>query len=64
MEPIRIEVGQAQQRIQDHSAILVCAYEDDEKFSQNHLEGAISFQEFTDRKSDLSKDQEIIFYCA
>lgn len=64
MEPIRISAQEARRHAQDGSALLVCAYEDEEKFSNNHLEGAISFQTFTSRKPDLSHDQEIIFYCA
>ena len=64
MVPVRIQVNDAHQHVQDGSALLVCAYDDAEKFSQNHLGGAISFQEFSTRKSNLDKNQEIIFYCA
>jgi hypothetical protein len=45
-------------------ALLVCAYDSDEKFEQNHLDGAISLSEFHSRDKSLSKEQEIIFYCA
>jgi len=45
-------------------ALLPCAYESEEKFRDNHLEGAISFHELEARKSQIPKDREIIFYCA
>jgi rhodanese-related sulfurtransferase len=45
-------------------ALLVCAYDDAEKFAQNHLEGALSLADLQAQERSLSKDQEIIFYCA
>lgn len=45
-------------------AMLVCAYENEEKFQNNRLEGAISLNEFRSREDSVPKDQEIIFYCA
>ncbi len=37
----------------DPKTLLVCAYEGDEEFQQNHLEGAISLHEFLSRKASL-----------
>lgn len=48
----------------DPNILLVCAYEGDEEFRQNHLEGAISLHDFLSRKDSFRKDQPIIFYCA
>ncbi len=45
-------------------ALLVCAYEGDKPFENNHLEGAISLGEFQSQAGSLPRDQEIIFYCA
>jgi rhodanese-related sulfurtransferase len=45
-------------------ALLVCAYDDEEKFQQNRLEGAVSLAEFQAQEDTVPKDQEIIFYCA
>jgi len=45
-------------------AKLVCAYESDETFEKNHLEGAISFNQLKSLGSKVAKDDEIIFYCA
>ena len=64
VEPIRISAEETRQRVNAGSALLVCAYEDDEKFESNHLQGAISFNQFKSRLPELANNQEIIFYCA
>jgi rhodanese-related sulfurtransferase len=45
-------------------AILVCAYDTEEEFQQNHLEGALRLKNFASQADAIPKDQEIIFYCA
>jgi hypothetical protein len=45
-------------------ALLVCAYDDDSKFKRMQLQGAISLNEFKSKLPSLTKDREIIFYCA
>ena len=64
VEPERISAPEVRRKVQSGEVLLVCAYEDEEKFRNMHLEGAISFQEFQSRLPSLSKDQEIVFYCA
>jgi rhodanese-related sulfurtransferase len=61
-EPVRISPEEARKKILSNEAILVCAYEEEEKFRKMHLEGAISLNEFKTRVSSLSKEREIIFY--
>ena len=63
-EPVRISIEDARQKVNSGAALLVCAYDDDEKFKNNHLQGAISFGEFKAKLPSLSETQEIIFYCA
>jgi hypothetical protein len=63
IEPIRISPEDARIKI-TAGALLVCAYESDERFKLNHLEGAVSFSEFMKIKKTLPKDKGIIFYCA
>ncbi|NIS17009.1 MAG: rhodanese-like domain-containing protein [candidate division Zixibacteria bacterium] len=63
-EPIRITPSEARQKVISGQALLVCAYDDPEKFKKNHLEGALSFSELLAKLSALDKSQEIIFYCA
>jgi rhodanese-related sulfurtransferase len=61
----RINSKQAHQHLEsDPKTMLVCAYDDEEKFEQNHLKGAISLEDFKWQAESLPRDQEIIFYCA
>ncbi len=52
------------EKIMNEAALLVCAYDDDDKFKDYHLGGAISLNEFRSKTDGMEKDQEIIFYCA
>jgi hypothetical protein len=61
-EPVRIQPEEARKKVLSNEAILVCAYEEEDKFRKMRLEGAISLNEFKTRISSLSKEQEIIFY--
>ena len=61
-EPVRIPAEVARNKVLSNEAILVCAYEEEDKFRKMHLEGAISLNEFKNTASSLSKEQEIIFY--
>ena len=63
-EPTRISAQETRQKVSSGEALLVCAYDDADKFKNNHLEGAQSFSEFQSNLSSLAKDQEIVFYCA
>jgi hypothetical protein len=59
----RLGAQEARERCRSGS-MLVCAYESEEKFEKNHLEGAISLNELKYLGTQVSKDDEIIFYCA
>ena len=48
----------------DSDALLVCAYESQEKCEKHRLEGAITLTELKSKESELSTGQELIFYCA
>ena len=62
-EPERISVQEAREKVQSNAALLVCAYDDEQKFSKMKLEGAISLASLESRMSTLPKEQELIFYC-
>ena len=62
--PVRISAEEVREKTRSGAALLVCAYEENEKFTSMQLEGAISWLEFQSRLPNLSKDQEVIFYCA
>jgi rhodanese-related sulfurtransferase len=62
---VKITPHEARERVEaTPPALLVCAYDSDEKFRQNHLEGALSLQALRSREPSLRKDTEIILYCA
>jgi len=61
-DPVRITADVARAKVLSRQAVLVCAYEDEEKFKKARLEGAVSLIEFRDMIATLPKDQEIIFY--
>ena len=60
----RISPEGARTKVKSSEALLVCAYEEDEKFKQMRLEGAISYKEFKKKVASIPRDQEIIFYCS
>ena len=60
----RIEADEARRRVAARQAVLVCAYEDDEKCDRMRLEGAMSLSEFKLRAAMLPRDRDVIFYCA
>jgi hypothetical protein len=62
IEPTRIPAEEVHRKVTSKKAMLVCAYEDVEKFKRMHLQDAISLQEFITRLPALSKEHEIIFY--
>jgi rhodanese-related sulfurtransferase len=58
-----VSAAEAHAHVQGGNALLVCAYDSDEKFNKAHLDGAISLSDFQQRSGSIPKDQEIIFYC-
>ena len=63
-EITRISAQETKDKVTSGTALLVCAYGDDTKFTQYHLAGAISLPDFQAKADTLAKEQEIIFYCA
>ncbi|GFO57289.1 hypothetical protein GMSM_42960 [Geomonas sp. Red276] len=60
----RVAPEEIRDRVRSKQALLVCAYDDDEKFQALRLEDAISLRQFREVEPSLPKDQEIVFYCA
>jgi hypothetical protein len=60
----RISAREARSRVDSDEALLVCAYDDDEKCRKYYLDGAIPMSEFREMEDSLPRDREIIFYCA
>ncbi len=59
----RISVQEARTKVLSKAALLVCAYDDEEKYKKMKLEGAISLKDLESRAATLPKSQELIFYC-
>ena len=64
MPAVRITPQEAYEKVKAGQALLVCGYEEEEKFKTLQLEMAISFAEFQRMLPALPKDKVIIFYCA
>jgi len=60
----RVFASSIKARVESGATTLVCAYDDDAKFSSFHLEGAIPLSEFKIKIQDLAKDTHLVFYCA
>jgi rhodanese-related sulfurtransferase len=59
----RISVHEAREKVRSNAALLVCAYDDEEKYNKMKLEGAIPLARLEAQAATLPKDREIIFYC-
>jgi hypothetical protein len=60
----RISVQDALEEVTSGRALLVCAYEEEEKCKQVALEGSVPLTQFQQRVASLPKSQELIFFCA
>ena len=60
----RIPPEQAYELARSGQALLVCAYESELAFKAAKLGGAMSLPAFTALLPSLTREQEIIFYCA
>lgn len=59
-----VSAQEAFTRARNGIALLICAYESDDKFRNVHLEGAIPLSAFKTSLSTIAHDKELIFYCA
>jgi hypothetical protein len=60
----RMDVQTAHQKVVDGEALLICAYEDDERCQSIRLEGSIMMKDLMEQLPWLPREQEFIFYCA
>ena len=63
-ETPRVRPEEIKERVQSGEALLVCAYDDDEKFKAMRLEKALSLKQFQEIQLSLAREKEIVFYCA
>ena len=61
--PVRVSATETRARLLDgEPLLLVCAYDNDEKFALSNLEGAIARSALEAQLPALSKEHEIVFY--
>ena len=61
-KPERISAEDARELERSGKGLLVCAYDDEEKFTKNRLEGATPLSELRAMKSRLDQKERIVFY--
>lgn len=59
----RIEPQPAHQHSRESDALLICAYEDEDKCRDMALSGSIPLARLSGRERELDKGTELIFYC-
>ncbi len=63
MSPITfIEARDAFEHVKNNGALLICAYDSDEKFHKLRLDGAIPLSEFKSLSATVAENKELIFY--
>jgi hypothetical protein len=60
----RIDPVEARRDVASGKALLVCAYEDEEKCRRYGVAGALSFTEWQAQAAASPRDREVVFYCA
>jgi len=61
-EIVRVAPREAREAVASGRALLVYAYDNEEKFRAMRPEGAISLRELRTRLASLPREQEIVFY--
>jgi hypothetical protein len=60
----RISVSDVQQKLaRRDGALLVCAYDDDQRWRAAGVTGSIPLSQLQSKLNTLPRTQEIIFYC-
>jgi rhodanese-related sulfurtransferase len=63
MDIERIDPVEARLHVTSGNALLVCAYDSQERYLSNHLGGALSLQDLRAFEDELPRSREIVFYC-
>lgn len=58
----RIDPATAHQKTESGEALLVCAYDDEQRCRGLHLKNSIHLNELQGKLAEIPKDKEIIFY--
>ncbi len=61
---VRISADEARQHVASGQALLVCAYDDEQKCSDTGVQGALTHKQFQAQLTAVPMSREIIFFCA
>lgn len=61
-QPTRVLPSAMRERL-NIGAVLVCAYDDEERCRPIRIPGSITLKELESRLDTLSWDRELVFYC-
>ena len=61
---IRISGHDARRAVAENDALLICAYDDREKCGKLGVHGSLAFPDFQQELGGISRDRELIFFCA
>ena len=61
---LRIPADLARRHFESGRALLVCAYDDEEKARKFMFEGALTLKQLEERLESLPENLDILFYCA
>jgi hypothetical protein len=64
MSAQRIDSEQVRRDVDSGEALLVCAYDEQEKCRKYTLPNALSLSELSAQEKTLARDRKIVFYCA
>ena len=55
---------EAFEEVSAQEALVVCAYEDEEKCHAHHIAGSLTLEDLERMLPSVPRDKKIIFYCA
>ena len=58
----RVSPERVREEVNSGNALLVCAYDNDDKYGKMRLDGSIALSKFKSEVSAIAKNKEIIFY--
>lgn len=59
----RVSIQDALAATKDEHAVVVCAYDDQQKCEEMRVKNGWTLQEFQNKQDDLPKDTRLVFYC-
>lgn len=58
----RVSPSEARRLVEEEDALLVCAYDNEDKCDEIALPGSMPFPRLEDKQESLSRDRHLVFY--